>query len=67
MTATADTEVHECDGLPFSRCMIAGAVAGMVEHVAMFPVDTIKTRMQVRPMMHQSPHRLVAACWPSSP
>ncbi|KAL6745765.1 mitochondrial carrier domain-containing protein [Haematococcus lacustris] len=26
--------------------MIAGAVAGTVEHVAMYPVDTIKTRMQ---------------------
>lgn len=38
-----------CDGLPLSRYMLAGAVAGMVEHVAMFPVDTIKTRMQVTP------------------
>lgn len=26
--------------------MMAGAVAGMGEHIAMFPVDTIKTRMQ---------------------
>lgn len=26
--------------------MIAGAVAGMGEHLAMFPVDTVKTRMQ---------------------
>jgi solute carrier family 25 iron transporter 28/37 len=26
--------------------MAAGAVAGMVEHIAMYPVDTIKTRMQ---------------------
>ena len=26
--------------------MIAGGVAGTVEHVAMYPVDTIKTRMQ---------------------
>nr|XP_018624636.2 mitoferrin-1-like [Nicotiana tomentosiformis] len=26
--------------------MIAGSVAGMVEHMAMFPVDTIKTQMQ---------------------
>jgi len=55
MAATVDTEVHECDGLPFSRYMMAGAVAGMVEHVAMFPVDTIKTRMQVHPMPHQLP------------
>ena len=27
--------------------MIAGSVAGMVEHMAMFPVDTLKTRMQM--------------------
>ena len=26
--------------------MMAGAVAGIGEHVAMFPVDTVKTRMQ---------------------
>ena len=26
--------------------MLAGAVAGMAEHSAMYPVDTIKTRMQ---------------------
>jgi len=26
--------------------MIAGSVAGIVEHTAMYPVDTIKTRMQ---------------------
>ncbi|KAK3009236.1 hypothetical protein RJ639_015108 [Escallonia herrerae] len=26
--------------------MIAGSIAGMVEHMAMFPVDLIKTRMQ---------------------
>ena len=26
--------------------MCAGAVAGIAEHVAMYPVDTIKTRMQ---------------------
>jgi len=42
-----------CDGLPLSRYMLAGAVAGMVEHVAMFPVDTIKTRMQVDPKLLQ--------------
>lgn len=30
---------------PFQH-MAAGALAGMTEHMAMFPVDTIKTRMQ---------------------
>ncbi|XP_076929186.1 uncharacterized protein LOC143593439 [Bidens hawaiensis] len=35
------------DGLHFWEFMIAGSIAGMVEHMAMFPIDTIKTRMQV--------------------
>ncbi|CAM8997161.1 unnamed protein product [Rhodiola kirilowii] len=35
------------DGLSFWKYMAAGSVAGMVEHMAMFPVDTLKTRMQM--------------------
>ncbi|XP_011624472.1 mitoferrin [Amborella trichopoda] len=35
------------DGLEFWQFMIAGSVAGIAEHIAMFPVDTLKTRMQV--------------------
>ncbi|XP_028768915.1 mitoferrin-like [Neltuma alba] len=34
------------DGLHFWQFMIAGSIAGVVEHVAMFPVDTVKTHMQ---------------------
>lgn len=34
---------------------MAGSVAGMVEHMAMFPVDTLKTRMQM--LGASSPHR----------
>lgn len=34
------------DGLHFWQFMIAGSIAGSVEHMAMFPVDTIKTQMQ---------------------
>lgn len=46
---TADTTsifppIH--DGLQFWQFMIAGSIAGSVEHMAMFPVDTLKTRMQ---------------------
>ncbi|KAF3455251.1 hypothetical protein FNV43_RR05699 [Rhamnella rubrinervis] len=26
--------------------MVAGSIAGIVEHMAMFPIDTLKTRMQ---------------------
>ncbi|KAL6532586.1 hypothetical protein OROHE_014008 [Orobanche hederae] len=34
------------DGLHFWQFMIGGSVAGMVEHMSMFPVDTVKTQMQ---------------------
>ncbi|KAL4381918.1 hypothetical protein AHAS_Ahas04G0181500 [Arachis hypogaea] len=34
------------DGLEFWQYMVAGSIAGSVEHMAMFPVDTLKTRMQ---------------------
>ncbi|XP_023517443.1 mitoferrin-like [Cucurbita pepo subsp. pepo] len=34
------------DGLSFWQFMIAGSISGSVEHMAMFPVDTLKTRIQ---------------------
>ncbi|OEL29571.1 Mitoferrin [Dichanthelium oligosanthes] len=34
------------DGLRFWQYMLAGSLAGVVEHTAMFPVDTLKTHMQ---------------------
>eukprot|EP00882_Tetradesmus_deserticola_P013489 GHRQ01014321.1.p1 GENE.GHRQ01014321.1~~GHRQ01014321.1.p1 ORF type:complete len:147 (+),score=49.55 GHRQ01014321.1:800-1240(+) len=34
------------DGRTFAAHMLAGAAAGVTEHTAMYPVDTIKTRMQ---------------------
>ncbi|XP_028072590.1 uncharacterized mitochondrial carrier C8C9.12c-like [Camellia sinensis] len=34
------------DGLHFWQSMVASLIAGSIEHMAMFPVDTIKTRMQ---------------------
>ncbi|XP_021908478.1 mitoferrin-like [Carica papaya] len=34
------------DGLHLWQFMVAGSIAGSVEHIAMFPVDTLKTRMQ---------------------
>ncbi|KAL3692190.1 hypothetical protein R1sor_005841 [Riccia sorocarpa] len=40
-------ETAEFDGLGFGQYMLAGSIAGMVEHTAMFPVDTLKTRMQM--------------------
>ncbi|KGN47047.1 mitoferrin [Cucumis sativus] len=34
------------DGLRFWQFMIAGSIAGSAEHMAMFPIDTVKTHMQ---------------------
>ncbi|KAF8397207.1 hypothetical protein HHK36_016115 [Tetracentron sinense] len=41
-----EISVSTHDGLEFWQFMIAGSIAGSVEHMAMFPVDTLKTRMQ---------------------
>lgn len=43
-TTPVATTIH--DGLEFWQYMIAGSIAGSIEHMAMFPVDTLKTRMQ---------------------
>ena len=32
--------------IPFGYHMIAGSMAGLVEHVFMFPIDTLKTHVQ---------------------
>lgn len=34
------------DGLHYWQFMISGSIAGCIEHMAMFPVDTVKTHMQ---------------------
>lgn len=47
------------DGLGFGQWMLAGSVAGMVEHMAMFPVDLVKTRMQMVQSSGGSAHRTV--------
>ncbi|KAL2479401.1 Mitochondrial substrate carrier family protein [Abeliophyllum distichum] len=43
------------DGLEFWQFMIAGSIAGSVEHMAMFPVDTLKTRMQAITSSYKTP------------
>lgn len=37
---------EEIQAMGFEKAMVAGAAAGVTEHVFMFPVDTVKTRMQ---------------------
>eukprot|EP00930_Biecheleria_cincta_P031764 TRINITY_DN2202_c0_g1_i1.p1 TRINITY_DN2202_c0_g1~~TRINITY_DN2202_c0_g1_i1.p1 ORF type:complete len:661 (-),score=71.56 TRINITY_DN2202_c0_g1_i1:368-2350(-) len=34
------------DSVPFWRHAVAGSMAGVMEHLGMYPLDTIKTRMQ---------------------
>lgn len=46
VTPSTPTTVQH-DGLEFWQFMISGSIAGSIEHMAMFPVDTLKTRMQV--------------------
>jgi solute carrier family 25 iron transporter 28/37 len=58
VTQAKENELH--DGLKFGHYMLAGSVAGMVEHMAMFPVDTLKTRMQMLASAGGSRHSTVS-------
>lgn len=54
-TMSVDAEKFP-DGLGYAHYMMAGSFAGMVEHTAMFPVDTLKTRMQMMREVGGSAH-----------
>ncbi|KAI8024708.1 Mitochondrial substrate carrier family protein U [Camellia lanceoleosa] len=54
-TATGGDTSPSLDSLSFWTYMAAGSVAGMVEYMAMFPVDTLKTRMQMAGATSASP------------
>ena len=41
--------------ISFRRHMLAGSVAGLAEHITMFPVDTIKTHVQCQRCGSNSP------------
>jgi len=41
--------------IPFWKHVVAGSVAGIMEHVAMYPVDTVKTKMQAAPRVVGTP------------
>lgn len=63
--ATAGDMEQMHDGLGFVQYMIAGSIAGMVEHMAMFPVDTLKTRMQMMADASRSAHSSLARTFTS--
>ncbi|OCF39344.1 solute carrier family 25 (mitochondrial iron transporter), member 28/37 [Kwoniella heveanensis CBS 569] len=54
--ALEEEEEHDYESLPvgsgWAVNMAAGAMAGISEHAAIFPVDSIKTRMQVLPALN---------------
>ncbi|WRT69391.1 uncharacterized protein IL334_006375 [Kwoniella shivajii] len=54
--ALEEEEDHDYESLPvgsgWAVNMAAGAMAGISEHAAIFPVDSIKTRMQVLPALN---------------
>jgi len=41
--------------VPLWKHFVAGSVAGIMEHVAMYPVDTVKTKMQAAPFVPGTP------------
>lgn len=45
--STAEIDYEGLDHESIAINMLAGAMAGIAEHAVMFPVDMIKTRMQV--------------------
>lgn len=52
-----DLEWEEWDPskISFVHHMLAGSVAGLVEHISIFPIDTIKTHMQYETKVKVSP------------
>ena len=46
-TATLSTKQQTKSSMEYTQHMFAGAFAGTMEHTVMFPVDTVKTRMQL--------------------
>jgi solute carrier family 25 iron transporter 28/37 len=40
------------DDISFRHHMIAGSFAGLVEHLSIFPIDTLKTHMQCERCVH---------------
>eukprot|EP00747_Dinoflagellata_sp_TGD_P170575 gnl/TRDRNA2_/TRDRNA2_202488_c0_seq1.p1 gnl/TRDRNA2_/TRDRNA2_202488_c0~~gnl/TRDRNA2_/TRDRNA2_202488_c0_seq1.p1 ORF type:complete len:368 (-),score=26.96 gnl/TRDRNA2_/TRDRNA2_202488_c0_seq1:134-1237(-) len=46
------------ESLPFWKHAVAGSCAGVMEHLGMYPLDTVKTHMQARRPNGQAPPRV---------
>jgi solute carrier family 25 iron transporter 28/37 len=46
MIEDEEWEVWDSSKMTFLHHMIAGSIAGLAEHVSVFPLDTIKTHIQ---------------------
>ena len=59
----SDPDLYESlpDSTPLSVSMMAGATAGVAEHCVMFPVDTVKTRMQS--LLCEKQHKGIRQVW----
>lgn len=44
---TEEYDYEDLQGVPLSISMLAGSLAGISEHAFMFPVDVVRTRMQI--------------------
>lgn len=58
-----DLEWEEWDrqsGVSFSTHMFAGSLAGLAEHIMMFPVDTLKTNIQCERCGNMNPLQTVS-------
>jgi hypothetical protein len=65
---TIDEDWEEWDGTtPFWTHCVAGSIAGVVEHGAIYPLDTVRTHIQVCAACLNHNHRGVVGAAPSSP
>ena len=46
-SSSSSSQQHTKSSMEYTQHMFAGAFAGTMEHTVMFPVDTVKTRMQL--------------------
>ena len=51
------------EGIPYIKHATAGSIAGVVEHLAIFPIDTIKTHLQVDVRSTDSAMRVARTLW----